>query len=51
CPCGQYEFTDSTSATLVDALRHHRLVCNQMIHSYLTGSALYHQMMTTSEQY
>ncbi|CAF1082458.1 unnamed protein product [Rotaria magnacalcarata] len=21
CPCGQYEFTDSTSATLVDALR------------------------------
>ncbi|CAF4751033.1 unnamed protein product, partial [Rotaria magnacalcarata] len=20
-PCGQYEFTDSTSATLVDALR------------------------------
>ncbi|CAF2077940.1 unnamed protein product [Rotaria magnacalcarata] len=51
CPCGQYEFLDSTSGTLVDALRHHRLVCNQMIHSYLTGSALYHQMMTTSEQY
>ncbi|CAF4616109.1 unnamed protein product, partial [Rotaria socialis] len=46
CPCGQYEFIDSTSGTLADALTHHRLACNQMMHSFLTGTPVYEEIMT-----
>ncbi|CAF4688056.1 unnamed protein product, partial [Rotaria socialis] len=50
CPCGQYEFIDSTSGSLADALTHHRLACNQMMHSFLTGTPVYEEIMTPMER-
>ncbi|CAF2973953.1 unnamed protein product [Rotaria sp. Silwood2] len=50
CVCGKYEFMDSTSKTLAHALAHHRLTCNQMIHSILTGTSIYHMAMTSAER-
>ncbi|CAF4800816.1 unnamed protein product, partial [Rotaria socialis] len=50
CPCGQYEFIDSTSGTLATALTYHRLVYNHMMHSFLTGTPIYHEMMTPQER-
>ncbi|CAF5090192.1 unnamed protein product, partial [Rotaria magnacalcarata] len=50
CPCGQYEFIDSTSASLTDALTYHRLACNQMMHSFLTGTPVYEEIMTPMER-
>ncbi|CAF4334779.1 unnamed protein product, partial [Rotaria magnacalcarata] len=50
CPCGQYEFIDSTSGTLATALTYHRLVYNHMMHSFLTGTPIYHEMMTHQER-
>ncbi|CAF4742524.1 unnamed protein product, partial [Rotaria socialis] len=50
CACGLYEFIDSTSGTLGDALAHHRLAINQMMHSFLTGCSVYHAMMTPTER-
>ncbi|CAF5188020.1 unnamed protein product, partial [Rotaria magnacalcarata] len=50
CPCGQYKFIDSTSGSLTDALTYHRLACNQMMHSFLTGTPVCEDMMTPTER-
>ncbi|CAF1568981.1 unnamed protein product [Adineta steineri] len=37
CPCGYYDYVDSTAKTLVDAIIYHRKHGNRIIHEMLTG--------------
>ncbi|CAF1566022.1 unnamed protein product [Adineta steineri] len=37
CPCGHYDYVDSTAKTLVDAIIYHRKHGNRIIHEMLTG--------------
>ncbi|CAF1575645.1 unnamed protein product, partial [Adineta steineri] len=37
CPCGYYDYVDSTAKTLVDAIVYHRKHGNRIIHEMLTG--------------
>ncbi|CAF1469686.1 unnamed protein product [Rotaria magnacalcarata] len=41
CPCGHYDYVDSTAETLTDALAYHREHGNRIIHEKLTGSPLF----------
>ncbi|CAF1457680.1 unnamed protein product, partial [Rotaria sordida] len=41
CPCGHYDYVDSTAKTLVDAMAYHREHGNRIIHEKLTGSPLF----------
>ncbi|CAF1336713.1 unnamed protein product [Adineta steineri] len=38
CPCGYYDYVDSTAKTLIDAVVHHRKHGNRVIHEMLTGN-------------
>ncbi|CAF4032794.1 unnamed protein product [Rotaria sordida] len=39
-PCGDYDYVDSTSGTLADAMAYHREYGNHIMHEALTGSLL-----------
>ncbi|CAF3973679.1 unnamed protein product [Adineta steineri] len=41
CPCGHYDYVDSTVETLSDAMNHHRKHGNRIIHETLVGSRVY----------
>ncbi|CAF1471338.1 unnamed protein product [Adineta steineri] len=41
CPCGHYDYVDSTVETLSDAMNHHRRHGNRIIHETLVGSRVY----------
>ncbi|CAF1263261.1 unnamed protein product [Rotaria sordida] len=41
CPCGRYDYIDSTAKTLTDAMAYHRQHGNRIIHEKLTGSPLF----------
>ncbi|CAF2809250.1 unnamed protein product [Rotaria sp. Silwood2] len=41
CPCGHYDYVDSTAKTLVNAMAYHRQHGNRIIHEKLTGSPLF----------
>ncbi|CAF1266381.1 unnamed protein product [Rotaria sordida] len=41
CPCGHYDYIDSTAKTLADVMAHHREHGNRIIHEKLTGSPLF----------
>ncbi|CAF3328711.1 unnamed protein product [Rotaria sp. Silwood2] len=38
CPCGHYDYVDSTAKTLADAMAYHREHGNRIIHEKLTGT-------------
>ncbi|CAF1534303.1 unnamed protein product [Rotaria sordida] len=48
CPCGQYDYIDSTAETLADAMAYHRKYGNRIIHELLTGSSLFPYMTSNS---
>ncbi|CAF1317099.1 unnamed protein product [Adineta steineri] len=41
CPCGHYDYVDSTVETLSDAMNYHREHGNRIIHETLVGSRVY----------
>ncbi|CAF1429983.1 unnamed protein product, partial [Rotaria sordida] len=41
CPCGHYDYVDSTAKTLADAMAYHREHGNRIVHEKLTGSRLF----------
>ncbi|CAF1481360.1 unnamed protein product [Adineta steineri] len=41
CPCGHYDYVDSTVETLSDAMTNHREHGNRIIHEALVGSRVY----------
>ncbi|CAF4818698.1 unnamed protein product [Rotaria sp. Silwood1] len=41
CPCGHYDYIDSTAKTLADAMTFHHIHGNRIIHEKLTGSTLF----------
>ncbi|CAF3837935.1 unnamed protein product [Rotaria sp. Silwood1] len=41
CPCGHYDYVDSTGKSLADAMVYHRKHGNRIIHEKLTGSPLF----------
>ncbi|CAF1311941.1 unnamed protein product [Rotaria sordida] len=41
CPCGHYDYVDSTAKTLAHAMAYHREHGNRIIHEKLTGSSLF----------
>ncbi|CAF4217186.1 unnamed protein product [Rotaria sordida] len=41
CPCGHYDYIDSTAKTLADAMAYHREHGNRIIHEKLTDSPLF----------
>ncbi|CAF1548442.1 unnamed protein product [Rotaria sordida] len=41
CPCGHYDYVDSTAETLAHAMTYHREHGNRIIHEKLTGSPLF----------
>ncbi|CAF1406327.1 unnamed protein product [Rotaria sordida] len=48
CPCGQYDYIDSTAETLADAMAYHRKHGNRIIHELLTGNSLFPYMTSSS---
>ncbi|CAF0955805.1 unnamed protein product [Rotaria sordida] len=40
CPCGHYDYVDSTAKTLADAMAYHREHRNRIVHEKLTDSPL-----------
>ncbi|CAF1484015.1 unnamed protein product [Rotaria sordida] len=51
CPCGQYDYVDSTAETLADAMAYHRKHGNRIIHETLTGSSLFPYMTNASFEF
>ncbi|CAF2116443.1 unnamed protein product [Rotaria magnacalcarata] len=45
CPCGNYDFVDSTANALAEAMAYHRELGNRIIHEKLTGSAIFERSM------
>ncbi|CAF1164481.1 unnamed protein product [Adineta ricciae] len=41
CPCGEYDYIDSTKDTLAHALSYHQQHINRIMHEKLTGNSLY----------
>ncbi|CAF1623646.1 unnamed protein product [Rotaria sp. Silwood1] len=41
CPCGHYDYVDSTTETLSHAMAYHREHGNRIVHETLTGSRLF----------
>ncbi|CAF4145813.1 unnamed protein product [Rotaria sordida] len=51
CPCGQYDYVDSTAETLADAMAYHRKHGNRIIHETLTGSSIFPYMTHNSFEF
>ncbi|CAF1474635.1 unnamed protein product [Rotaria sordida] len=50
CPCGYYDYINSTAKTLTDAMAYHRKHGNRIIHEKLTGSALFRGSLLDPEE-
>ncbi|CAF1325304.1 unnamed protein product [Rotaria sordida] len=50
CPCGYYDYINSTAKTLTDAMAYHRKHGNRIIYEKLTGSALFRGSLLDPEE-
>ncbi|CAF5093291.1 unnamed protein product, partial [Rotaria sp. Silwood1] len=50
CPCGDYDYVDSTPETLANAMAYHREHGNRIIHEILTGGVLIQSLTLDSNE-
>ncbi|CAF4594335.1 unnamed protein product [Rotaria sp. Silwood1] len=50
CPCGDYDYVDSTPETLADAMAYHREHGNRIIHEILTGGVVIQSLTLDSNE-